>query len=218
MRPAVVIGILLMAGLALASTADELKFEAQVNNAREDAVRKLMNKISETERAAIGVQLYVKYTNAATDLSFIRAGDKIFIKHPTNGRFFMKTTDFWGGIITPESIITLQEKCPFPPHIAPKEPECPKNAATCPPKEEKQCDKKLADMKKFAHNGLLTKKKFHCLEKYLKPKKPTLSYFCVINGVRKMLPKTKAPKRARRRPKFATKRRPTFRKRKGSLF
>ena len=182
--------VILLASACFAATVEDLMYEAQLDNQRESEVRNLVASIPEDQRAAMGAQQYVKYSHDKTSLSFIRAGDKIFIKHPQQGKFFMKTSDFWNSNLNTEAVITLQERCPFPPSIPPKTAECPNGAATCPPKEEAKCDKHLADMKKFANEGLLTKKKFDCLEKYLKPVKPSLSYFCVINGVRQFVKNT----------------------------
>ena len=187
MRKAVCIGLILLFGLTMANMVEEIKYEAEQDKKREDFITGLVGSIPEDQRAAIGAQVYVKYTNDPTTLSFIRAGDKVFIKHPTQGKFFMKTSDFWGSKIPADAIIALKDKCPFPPHLPPKTPECPKDHASCPPKEEAKCDKHLADMKKFVQNGLLTKSKFECLDKFLKPSKPTLSYYCIINGVRPLV-------------------------------
>lgn len=179
--------LLVLASTSLQSSSENLQMEAQVAGQMEDFVRNSLNSLSEEARSKIGAQPYVNYDEPSSGLNFVRAGDKVFIKSKTHGRFFLKASDFWATTIPADSVIFLQERCPFPPSTRPKQAECPNGAPTCPPKEEAQCDRHLSTVRKFAAEGLLTPQKFHCLDKFFKPREPTLSYFCIINGIRPML-------------------------------
>lgn len=185
--------LLLLAASSLQSSSENLQMEAQMAGQNENDVRNVLNSMSEETRSKIGAQPYVHYDEPSTGLRFVRAGDKVFVKSNNLGRFFLKASDFWATTISSDSVIFLQDRCPFPPSSRPKQSECPNGAPTCPPKEEAQCDRHLSIAKKFAADGLLTPQKFNCLDKYFKPREPTLSYFCIMNGLRPMLQPEEPP-------------------------
>ena len=183
---ALLIGLLLVAASQQAM-AEEIQAHAQNNLQMENDVADLINSIPEDKRAQYGVQPFGAYLDDKTGLTFVRADDKMFLKHDNKGKFFIKTEFFWAPKVSKDSVIALSEKCLFPPTVPLKNPGCPNGAVTCPAKEEAHCDKQLSQMNKFVQNGLLTKEKFECLDRFLKPSKPSLSYICVFNGVRPAL-------------------------------
>lgn len=179
------IAMVMRAGVCTAT--EEIKKEVETTIKLETDVAGILNGINEVSRAHYGAVPYSEYRDEKTGFRIVRADDKVFVEHPAKGRYFIKSADFWAKSINRDAVIMLSNQCQFPPTIPKRQAQCPAGSATCPQKEEADCDRHSRIMSKLVQNGFLTKDKFDCLDKFLKPKHLSLSYICLFNPIRSIL-------------------------------